>query len=118
MGENEIIKGEIYISKDYKLEDYLRLKLRIDSNEDIWKSAMNIFISTINGRYFDAIDKLLEERTKYGFSIMVLECLVIDTFVKFRYGPKKTETGRYLMDIVIDKKQKVFKNLDIIKRIR
>ncbi len=69
MGENEIIKGEIYISKDYKLEDYLRLKLRIDSDEDIWKSAMNIFISTINGRYFDAIDKLLEERTNMVFQL-------------------------------------------------
>lgn len=106
-----MFKGEIYISKDYKLEDYLRLKLRIDSDEDIWKSAMNIFINRINGRYFDAIDKLSEERNKYGFSIMVLECLVIDTFVKFRYGPNKTETGRYLTDIVIDKKQKSFQKL-------
>lgn len=103
-----MFKGEIYISKDYKLEDYLRLKLRIDSDEDIWKSAMNIFISRMKGRYFDAIDKLSEEINKYGFSIMVLECLIIDTLVKFRYGPNKTETGRYLTDIVIDKKNESF----------
>lgn len=106
-----MFKEEIYISKDYKLEDYLRLKLRINSDEDIWKSATNIFISRIKGRYFDAIDKLSEEVNKYGFSIMVLECLLIDTFVKFRYGSNKTETGRYLTDIVIDKKHRSFEKL-------
>lgn len=103
---------EIYISKDYKLEDYLKLKLRINSDEDIWKCAAQIFISRIKGRYFDAIDKLSEDKTyKYGFSIMVLECLLIDTLVKFRYGPNKAKTGQYLTDVVIDKKNKRFEKV-------
>ena len=85
-----MFKEELHISKDYTLRDYLNLKLHINSSEKIWEEAIEMFKSRIKGRYFDAIDKLYEEEMyKYGFAIMTLECLLIDTFVKFRYGPRK-----------------------------
>ena len=92
-----MFKEELHISKEYTLKDYLNIKLNINSSEVIWEKAINMFISRIKGRYFDAIDKLFEEEIyKYGFAIMTLECLLIDTFVKFRYGPNRTKTGNYI----------------------
>lgn len=86
------INKELSIADGYTLSDYKRLEFNINSSRDIWKTAIDIFISRIKGRYFDAIDKLsdngnIEEMQKYGFSIMTIECLLIDTLVKFRYGP-------------------------------
>lgn len=90
---------EIYISRDHKLEEYLGLSLEINSSKIKWERAINIFRSRIKGRYFDAIDKLssngnIEEMFKYGFSIMSIECLLIDTLVKFRYGPNMINNNR------------------------
>lgn len=86
------IDGDLYLSEKYKLSDYIALNLNINSQTEVWEKAINIFISRINGRYFNAINKLsnngnIEEMQKYGFSIMSIECLLIDTLVKFRYGP-------------------------------
>lgn len=86
------INGDLYISEKYKLSDYIALNLNINSHTEVWGKAIDIFISRINGRYFNAINKLsdngdIEEMQKYGFSIMSIECLLIDTLVKFRYGP-------------------------------
>lgn len=86
------IDGDLYLSEKYKLSDYIALNLNINGQTEVWEKAINIFISRINGRYFNAINKLsnngnIEEMQKYGFSIMSIECLLIDTLVKFRYGP-------------------------------
>ena len=99
---------EIYISKKHKLEDYLGLSLNMNSSKITWERAINIFVSRIKERYFDAIDKLsddgnFEEMFKYGFSIMTIECLLIDTFVKFRYGPNRINNGEYRTIEITDK---------------
>lgn len=108
-----MFKEELYISKDYKLEDYLNIKLQINSSEEIWEKAINMFISRIKGRYFDAIDKLFEEEIyKYGFAIMTLECLLIDTFVKFRYGPNRTTTGNYIRRYIENAQSQKFKKYE------
>ena len=88
------INGDLYISEKYRLLDYIKLSLNMNSCAEDWNKAIDIFISRINGRYFNAINKLssngnIEEMQKYGFSIMSIECLLIDTLVKFRYGPSK-----------------------------
>lgn len=93
------IDGDLYISEKYKLSDYIALNLNINSQTEVLEKAIDIFISRINGRYFNAINKLsnngdIEEMQKYGFSIMSIECLLIDTLVKFRYGPIRINNYR------------------------
>lgn len=93
-----MLKNEIYIADNYKLSDYLGLTLTIQSSKSEWKKAINIFIDRMQGRYFDAINKLSNngdktEMQKYGFSIMCIQCLLIDTLVKFRYGPTLLKRG-------------------------
>ena len=91
-------KNEIYIANNYKLSDYLGLTLTMQSSELEWEKAINIFIDRLQGRYFDAIKKLSNngneiEMQKYVFSIVRIQCLLIDTLVKFRYGPIKSKRG-------------------------
>lgn len=86
-----ILPVETYISEEYTYKDYLRLNFKLDSTEDIWEEAINIFIDRINSRIIYGIDKLIAnknkyEMLKYGFSIMILQCSLIDTLAKFRYG--------------------------------
>lgn len=83
-----------YISEKYTYEDYLELDFKLNSSEDVWKKAIDIFIDRIKSRYFYAIDKLMEnkngcEMLKYGFAIVTLQCSLIDTLAKFRYGADK-----------------------------
>lgn len=82
-------ENTFYISNKYTISDYCNLKLNLNSSEDIWEKAIDIFNDKINGRYFEAIEELSgnNETKKYGFAIMCLECLLIDTFTKFKYGP-------------------------------
>lgn len=74
-----MFKNEIYISDNHILEDYLGIKLTMQSSKSEWKRAINIFIDRMQGRYFDAINKLSNngDKTllqKYGFSIMCIQC--------------------------------------------
>lgn len=84
---------ETYISDNYTYEDYKKLDFKLESTEDIWEIAIKIFIDRIETRYFLAISKLMEKEDryamrKYGFAIVTLQCSLIDTLAKFRYGPK------------------------------
>ena len=95
-----MIEDKLSISDEYSMEDYINLKLDIDSPFEIWQKAIDIFASRINGRYFNAIDKLSgngnkKEMQKYGFAIVTIECLLIDTFVKFTYGFEHTKPNNY-----------------------
>lgn len=82
-----------FISEKYTYEDYLNLNFKLDSPEDVWEKAIDIFIDRVKIRYFYAIDKLMEDKSryemlKYGFAIVTLQCSLIDTLSKFRYGRK------------------------------
>lgn len=83
-----------FISDKYTYEDYLNLRFELNSTEDIWKKAIEIFVDRIESRYFFAIDKLIEnpdrnQMRKLGFAIVTLQCSLIDTLSKFRYGLNK-----------------------------
>lgn len=83
-----------FISDKYTYEDYLNLRFELNSTEDIWKKAIEIFVDRIKSRYFFAIDKLIEnpdrnQMRKLGFAIVTLQCSLIDTLSKFRYGLNK-----------------------------
>lgn len=85
----------IYISDKYTYEDYLELNFKVDSSEKIWEKAIDIFVDRIVTRYFLSINKLMERTDryamrKYGFAIVTLQCSLIDTLAKFRYGANKT----------------------------
>lgn len=84
----------IYISDKYTYEDYLELNFKVDSSEKIWEKAIDIFVDRIVTRYFLSINKLMERTDryamrKYGFAIVTLQCSLIDTLAKFRYGANK-----------------------------
>lgn len=101
-----------FISEKYTYEDYLKLEFELNSPEEVWEKAIDIFIDRINSRFFYAIDKLMEnkdryEMLKYGFAIMTLQCSLIDTFAKFRYGSNK-QTERFYMFL----KEYLIKNID------
>lgn len=88
-----------YISEKYTYEDYLKLNFKLDSTDEIWQEAINIFTDRINSRIIYGIDKLIKNKSryemlKYGFPIMILQCSLIDTFAKFRYG-SNNQTKRF-----------------------
>lgn len=88
-----------FLSDKYTYEDYLKLDFELNSPDDIWEKAIDIFKSRVDSRFFLAIDKLMEnknayEMLKYGFAIMTLQCSLIDTFAKFRYG-SNNQTVRF-----------------------
>lgn len=101
-----------FISEKYTYEDYLKLEFEVNSPEEVWEKVIDIFIDRINSRFFYAIDKLMEnkdryEMLKYGFAIMTLQCSLIDTFAKFRYGSNK-QTERFYMFL----KEYLINNID------
>jgi hypothetical protein len=88
----------IYISPKHKIDDYIKIKLNANSDEGSWSLAIDIFQERINGRYINLIEKLIEEsRNKeeifvnYSFSIMALNCLLIETLLQFYEGTDKTK---------------------------
>lgn len=94
-----------FISENYTYEDYLKLKFELNSPEDVWEKAIDIFVDRIVSRYFLAIDKLMEktdryEMRKYGFAIVTLQCSLIDTLAKFRYAPDKNQNKKAFIDFL------------------
>lgn len=82
--------GEIKISPKYSKEEYLNLKLSIRSDESKWSKAIDIFKDRIIGRYFNQIDLLSYDINSNGFTIMALNCLLIESLFQFRDGVDKT----------------------------
>ena len=79
--------NDILISLKYSRKYYVDLGLSLDSSSDVWRIAVSILKDRIKGRYLDSIKTLLEaESGKNDFSAMALMCLLIDTFMQFRFG--------------------------------
>lgn len=92
----------LYISPHYNPEDYTILNLRVDSPEKDWNRAIDIFQDRIYGRFFNAIDILLNETRRFptdgidfSFSAMALMCLLIETLHQFYNGIDETEWRRH-----------------------
>ena len=83
-------KGEINISPKYRKDDYLNLNLTINSGEIDWGKAIDIFKDRIVGRYFDQINALSNDINANGFTIMALNCLLIEALFQFRDGKDMT----------------------------
>ena len=83
-------KGEINIAPNYSKESYLNLKLSMQSSAADWHEAITILRDRIEGRYFNQIDLLLGDINSNGFTIMALNCLLIEALFQFRDGKKTT----------------------------
>lgn len=89
-------EGRLYISPQYTREDYLRLRLNINSSEEIWHKAVNIFDDRIRGRFINSIEVFCEDVSNSGFSIMAINCLLVDTLSHFILGKTSTTKIDYV----------------------
>lgn len=85
-------KGEINISPNYNKEDYLKLNLTLQSSQLDWNTAVMILKDRIEGRYFNQITLLSNDINANGFTIMALNCLLIETLYQFKEGKDKTSS--------------------------
>lgn len=83
-------KGEINISPQYSREDYHNLNLSLSSDDSTWTLAVNILKDRIKGRYINQIDMLASDINANGFTIMALNCLLIEALYQFENGLKET----------------------------
>lgn len=83
-------RGEINISPSYNKDSYLNLNIALRSSESDWNMAVAILKDRIEGRYLNQIDLLSDNINANGFTIMALNCLLIETLYQFKEGKDKT----------------------------
>lgn len=100
--------GEIMISTQHTKEDYINLNLSIDSDDDTWNRAIDILRSRIQGRYLEQIEILSGNICANSFTIMALNCLLVDALHQFKDGLRdsKNKSGEkyknFLQDALSD----------------
>lgn len=87
--------GKAYISATYKKDDYINLNLTISSDDNDWNEAINMFEERIKGRYINVMDKIISEGSLVidGFSVIAINCLLIETLLQFKNGWDETSGG-------------------------
>ena len=109
------------ISPKFKASCWKILDLSEPDSPD-WKRAVKIFYDRLNGRFLAPIKSIEEHadpRVKWfnGFSIIALDCLVIETLYQFYYGVDETDIGhnsafwRFLSQVPISASTLVERNL-------
>lgn len=104
----------MYIAHRIKSNEYKKLNLD-GTNDDDWNKAIEILQSRFNARYLEPVNMLIEcdERRKpldrrYGFSILAICCLLIETLQAFREGLTDTKGKSKEMFINFLTKRKYF----------
>lgn len=72
-------------------EDWKRISADREGN---WQEAVDLFEDRICGRFLDAVEVLEKNdlvRFTAGFSIMALDCLLIETLQQFKEGKQRTD---------------------------
>lgn len=85
----------MHISPKYTVDDWNSLNL--NNNESDWQKAIDMLNDRIRGRYFTPIELLLNaddekpigERS-FGFAILALDCLLVETFQSFIGGAESS----------------------------
>lgn len=82
------------ISPKYYASKWLGLDLTSKNSAD-WKTAIEIFEDRIRGRFLKQVEilesnKITEIKYFSGFSIMAIDCLLIETLQQFYNGAKRT----------------------------
>ncbi len=87
----------MYIAAGIHRNEWLKLKLDDKKSPD-WNHAVDIFKERINSRYLEPVDLLIKEDNKRsllerrcGFSILAIDCLLIETLQSFREGLTDTK---------------------------
>lgn len=87
----------MYIAPGIHKDEWLKLKLDDEKSSD-WNRAIEIFNERIRSRYLEPGDLLIEEDNKrspverrYGFSILAIDCLLIETLQSYREGLTDTK---------------------------
>jgi len=87
----------MYIAPNITNDEYLKLNLDDETSHD-WNRAIEIFKSRIESRYLEPINFLIKEdeqrssiERRYGFSILAIDCLLIETLQAFREGLTNTK---------------------------
>lgn len=87
----------MYIAPEIHSDEWLKLKLDAPGSPD-WNRAVEIFNVRIQSRYFEPVKLLLKDDEKrrpierrYGFSIIAIDCLLIETLQSFRDGLTDTK---------------------------
>jgi hypothetical protein len=77
------------ISPNYKVSHFIKA----DEDKD-WKKLVEIFSDRLNGRYLKPIELILNSDCEIsefsGFSIMALDCILIETLTQFENGHNET----------------------------
>ena len=88
-------EGKIHLSPAHTKEEYINLHLALDSDTTKWNTAIQIFDDRIKVRFLDQIDVLKGNNlAASGFSIMALNCMLIETLMQFELGLDKTPANR------------------------
>lgn len=82
----------MHIAPGIHRNEWLKLKLDDGTSTD-WKRGIEIFNERINSRYIEPVDLLIKKdheqsasKRRYGFSILAVDCLLIETLQSFREG--------------------------------
>ncbi|WP_109023398.1 hypothetical protein [Sinorhizobium fredii] len=91
--------GKIEISPSYTVQDWLNLGLDSNPTEANWVMAVDILKDRIEGRFLKPAKALIDvgetdTTTKFGFAILALDFLVIETIQGFREGVVKHKNGK------------------------
>lgn len=76
------------------------------ATEDGWKTAIEIFEDRVQYRYLDAVQSLKTEddayywkyqRRRFGFAVMALDCLLLETLAQFYEGLRDSDEARKVL---------------------
>ena len=90
----------MYIAPGYTTAEWKKLKLDDPASKD-WDTAVDIVDARITGRYLDPADTLIATDAKvrslvkrrFGFTILAIDCLLIETLQAFIDGHTNTRNG-------------------------
>lgn len=87
----------MYIAPGVTNNEYKKLNLDDNDSPD-WETAIEIFKSRISSRYLEPVDLLIKDdenrspiERRYGFSILAIDCLLIETLESYREGLTDTK---------------------------
>jgi len=96
----------MYIAPGVTDEEYKQLKLE-DNQSNNWDRAVEIFKIRIASRYLEPVDLLIKKDNdlspidrRYGFTILAIDCLLIETLQSFREG--LTDTNGKSKDMFVN----------------
>src|SRR5260370_35798832 len=79
----------MHISPRYSVTDWRTLNLTTPSD---WRTAVRILEDCINPRFFRVV-KAIDRQDFSGFTVLALDCLLIETLQQFKDGVRETPRG-------------------------